>query len=327
MAGAKNNKPVLSVKELKTYFFSPQGIVRAVDGISFDVHKGEIVGLVGESACGKSVTSLSLMRLVPPPTGRIVGGEILFDGIDLLSLQEEEMREYRGKRIAMILQDPMVSLDPLFRIGNQISEAIRYHEDQKKQTLRSRVIELLRKVKVPSPEVRIDDYPFQFSGGMSQRCLIAMGISCQPDLLIADEPTTALDVTIQAQILRLLREIQRESNTAIILITHDLAVVAQLCKRILVMYAGRIIEQGDINTIFENPAHPYSVGLIRSVPVLGKRVKELYTIEGQPPDLMQLPPGCSFGPRCNRRMEICAQEYPPETRLAEGHIVRCWLYQ
>jgi len=325
-SSAAPQSPLLSVEDLKTYFFSPRGVVKAVDGVSFTLNRGEIVGLVGESGCGKSITSLALMRLVPQPAGKIVGGRVMLAGRDLMTLSEEEMRGVRGKRLAMILQDPMVSLDPLFRVGDQIAEAIRYHEPASKKTLRERVVELLRKVKVPSPEVRADDYPFQFSGGMSQRCLIAAGISCRPDVLIADEPTTALDVTIQAQILRLLRDIQEESGTAVILITHDLAVVAQLCHRVLVMYAGRIIEQAGIYDLFENPAHPYAQGLIRSVPVLGRRVPELFTIEGQPPNLMNPPVGCSFAPRCDRKKEICEKQYPNETEIAPGHKVRCWLY-
>lgn len=317
---------ILVVDDLKTHFLTKQGVVRAVDGVSFSVDKGEIVGLVGESGCGKSMTSLSILRLVPQPAGRIVGGKILFNNEDLLEKSEEEMRQIRGNRISMIVQDAMVSLNPLLKIGYQIGEALRYHTKDI-NGLKEKCIHLLDRVRVPAPGNRINDYPFQFSGGMCQRVLIATGISCNPDFLIADEPTTALDVTIQAQILKLLKEIRKDYNTTVMLITHDLAIVAQICSRVMVMYAGRIVEQANIMTFFRNPAHPYSVGLIKSVPVLKKRVNRLYTIEGQPPSLFNLPSGCRFAPRCRQARDICLEAYPPEFKLEDGHSVSCWLYQ
>ncbi|MFH1487773.1 MAG: ABC transporter ATP-binding protein [Pseudomonadota bacterium] len=317
---------LLIVEDLKTYFVTKQGIVRAVDGVSFSVNRGEIVGLVGESGCGKSMTSFSILRLVPQPAGKIINGRIIFRQENLLDKTEEEMRKIRGNRISMIVQDAMVSLNPLLKVGYQLAEPLRYH-NKVMDSLKDMCISLLARVKVPAPESRIRDYPFQFSGGMCQRTLIAMGISCDPDLLIADEPTTALDVTIQAQILKLLQEIRKEFNSSIIFITHDLAVVAQLCSRVMVMYAGRIVEKADIMTFFKKPAHPYSRGLIESVPVLKKRVDRLYTIDGHPPSLFKLPPGCRFAPRCTQAKGICAEEYPPEYILEDGHVVSCWLYE
>jgi len=320
------NEKLLEVEDLKTYFLTKQGVVRAVDGVSFSINRGEIVGLVGESGCGKSMTSLSILRLVPQPAGKIVSGKILFKGENLLEKSEEEMRQIRGDRISMIVQDAMVSLNPLLKIGYQIRETLKHH-GKSLGALTQKCIDLLDKVKVPSPESRIDSYPFQFSGGMCQRALIASGISCDPDLLIADEPTTALDVTIQAQILKLLQEIQKRFNSSIMMITHDLAVVAQICTRVMVMYAGRIVEESNIQTFFENPSHPYSKGLIKSVPVLYKEVDRLYTIEGQPPSLFQLPRGCRFAPRCQDAREECFKKYPPAFEVGEGHHVNCWLYQ
>lgn len=319
------NETILLIDNLKTYFFTKQGVIKAVDGISFSINKGEIVGLVGESGCGKSMTGLSILRLVPEPAGEIVGGRILFNDEDLLKKSDEEMRKLRGDRISMILQDPMVALNQLLKIGYQMAEPIKYHK-RKKGSIRKMCIKLLERVKVPSAETRIDDYPFQFSGGMCQRVLIATGISCHPDLLIADEPTTALDVTIQAQILRLLREIQGEFNTSIIMITHDLGIVAQICTRVMVMYAGKIVEKAPTMTFFKNPAHPYSLGLIQSVPVLKRRVEHLYTIDGQPPSLLNPPGGCYFAPRCKEAKAICLESYPPEIVLEKGHTVSCWLY-
>ena len=316
---------LLQVEDLRTHFYTKQGVVRAVDGIDFSIKRGEVVGLVGESGCGKSMTSMSIMRLVPQPAGRIVDGRILLNGEDLLSKSEEEMRQIRGDRIAMIVQDAMVSLNQLLKVGYQIGEAPRYH-NKVRGALKDMCVELLRKVRVPSPEQRVQNYPFQFSGGMCQRVLIASSISCNPELLIADEPTTALDVTIQTQILQLLQQIQSEFNTAVILITHDLAIVAQICRRVLVMYAGRIVEKAGIKTFFRNPAHPYSKGLIRSVPVLRRRVERLYTIEGQPPSLFDQPDGCRFAPRCDQVMAKCRESYPPEFELEPGHTASCWLY-
>lgn len=316
---------LLRVENLRTHFLTKQGVVRAVDGIDFTLKRGEVVGLVGESGCGKSMTSLSILRLVPQPAGRIVGGRIMLNGEDLLSKTEEEMRQIRGNRIAMIVQDAMVSLNQLLKVGYQIGEAPRYHHKVRGK-LKEMCVELLRKVRVPAPEQRVENYPFQFSGGMCQRVLIATAISCNPELLIADEPTTALDMTIQTQILRLLQRLQAEFNTAVILITHDLAIVAQICRRVLVMYAGRIVEKAGIMTFFRNPAHPYSKGLIRSVPVLRQRVERLYTIEGQPPNLFDQPEGCQFAPRCKHVIARCRESYPPEFELEPEHTASCWLY-
>jgi len=316
---------VLVVSNLSTHFDTKRGVIKAVDGVNFHVCKGEIVGLVGESGCGKSITSLSILRLVPQPAGRIASGEILFKGENLLKKSNEQMRQLRGDRLSMILQDPMVSMNQLLTVGYQLGEVLRYH-GKAGGSLRRKCIDLLEKVKVPSAERRIDDYPFQFSGGMCQRVLIGMAVANNPDLLIADEPTTALDVTIQAQILGLMRQIQKESNTAIILITHDLAAVAQICTRILVMYAGRIVEQAPVKVFYKNPSHPYAVSLIKSVPVLGRRTKRLYSIAGQPPDLANPLPGCRFAPRCDRAMPLCSEKYPPQIELADDHEVSCWLY-
>lgn len=325
MVHSATDEGLLTLENLKTYFITKQGMVKAVDGVSFSVGRGEIVGLVGESGCGKSMTSLSILRLVPQPAGQIVGGRILFKNENLLEKSEEEMRQIRGNEISMIVQDAMVSLNQLLTIEYQLSEPIKYHQ-KVVGSIWSMCVNLLQKVKVPSPEVRLRNYPFQFSGGMCQRVLIATGISCNPDLLIADEPTTALDVTIQAQILNLLKEIQAEFNTSVIIITHDLAIVAQTCSRVMVMYAGRIVEKANVMTFFKRPAHPYSVGLIKSVPVLKKRVDRLYTIEGQPPSLFKLPVGCRFAPRCKQVQNLCIEAYPPEITLEEGHVVSCWLY-
>ncbi|MBW2176081.1 MAG: ABC transporter ATP-binding protein [Deltaproteobacteria bacterium] len=320
-----NQDNLLELQDVTTTFFTKQGEVRAVDGVSFSVGKGEVVGLVGESGCGKSVTSLSIMRLVPQPAGKIVSGRILFKNEDLMEKTAEEMRQLRGDRISMILQDPMVAMNQLLTVGKQLGEPYKFH-DKVRGSLREMCIRLLEKVKVPAPESRVDDYPFQFSGGMSQRALIAMGIANNPDLLIADEPTTALDVTIAAQVLKLMKEIQRETDASIILITHDLATVAQICTRVIVMYAGRIVETAPIKIFYKNPAHPYSVGLIRSVPVLGQPVDRLFSISGQPPSLFAMPKGCRFAPRCNKAEKKCFKHYPPETWLDENHSVACWLY-
>ena len=326
MAPDLKEEKLLVVDDLKTYLMTRQGLAKAVDGVSFSLKKGEIVGMVGESGCGKSMTALSILNLVPQPAGRIAGGKIIFKNENLLEKSEKEMRRIRGDRISMIVQDAMVSLNPLLRVGYQIGEAPKHH-GKVHNPLQEMCIRLLKKVKVPSPEIRIKDYPFQFSGGMCQRVLIATSISCQPDLLIADEPTTALDVTIQAQILKLLEKIQEELNSAVLLITHDLAIVAQICSRVMVMYAGRIVEKADILTFFRRPAHPYSISLIKSVPVLRKRVDRLYTIEGQPPSPFNLPQGCRFVPRCKDAMDICRETEPPEFTISAGHNVTCWLYQ
>jgi peptide/nickel transport system ATP-binding protein/oligopeptide transport system ATP-binding protein len=315
---------LLKVSGLQTHFTTEEGIVKAVDGVDFEVQKGQILGIVGESGCGKSITSLSIMRLVAQPQGKIVGGQILFQGKNLLGLSESEMREIRGNRIALISQDPMTSLNPVLTIGEQIMEAIILHQKLDKAAARAKAIKMLEAVGIPSPESRVDDYPHQFSGGMRQRAIIAMALSCEPDLLIADEPTTALDVTIQAQILDLMREIRDQRNSAIVLITHDMGVVAEMCDYVAVMYAGKVVEYADVHTLFKNPKHPYTQGLLNSIPKLGERKARLEPIEGQPPNLSKLPQGCSFGPRCKHYMTKC-REVPALDTFEQGHLVRCWL--
>lgn len=298
--------------------------MKAVDGVDFEIPRGGILGIVGESGCGKSITSLSIMRLVAQPQGKIVDGQILFNGQDLLKLSESEMRKIRGNRIALISQDPMTSLNPVLTVGDQIMEAIVLHQGLPRAAARAKAVEMLARVGIPSPETRVDDYPHQFSGGMRQRVVIAMALSCEPDLLIADEPTTALDVTIQAQILGLMRDIRDKNNAAVILITHDLGVVAELCDTVAVMYAGKVVEYTDVESIFRAPQHPYTQGLLQSIPQLGVRQKRLTPIEGQPPSLSKLPPGCSFAPRCPHAWAKCA-EAPKLDTSEPGHLVRCWL--
>lgn len=314
---------ILSVRDLRTHFFTERGIVRAVDGINYDLRRGEILGLVGESGSGKTISALSILRLVPQPGGRIVGGQIFFQGEDLLLKSEKEMRKIRGRQLTMIPQDPMTSLNPVYRIDDQIAEPLALHQGLKGEGLKAEIVRLLQRVRIPSPRRRMRDYPHQFSGGMKQRVMIAMCLSCQPDLIIADEPTTALDVTIQAQILKLLSELQASLNTAVIFITHDLGVVAGLCSRVIVMYGGVIVEQADVWTIFKKPRHPYTRGLIASVPKIASKQKRLYTIEGQPPNLLHVPDGCRFEPRCTERREICAQIPPEPEWINDGHQVRC----
>jgi len=322
----QSSDPVLELKNVKTYFFTTKGIVKAVDDISFSIGRGEIVGLVGESGCGKSMTSLSIMGLVPQPAGKTIAGEILFHGENLLEKSSEEMRQIRGNKISMILQDPMVSLNQILTVEYQIGEVFRYHAKPIVKSLKDMCIQVLKKVKVPSPELRVNAYPFQFSGGMCQRTIIGMGVANGPDLLIADEPTTALDVTIQAQVLQLMKQVQRETHAAILMITHDLGTVAQLCSRVIVMYAGRIIEQAPVRTFYKNPLHPYAVGLIKSVPVLGQKTDRLYSIKGQPPNLLDPPDGCRFAARCDQVMPVCREKYPPQISMASEHQVSCWLY-
>ncbi|MCS6964781.1 ABC transporter ATP-binding protein [Thermoflexus sp.] len=324
---------LLEVRDLRTYFFTEDGVVKAVDGVSFHVRRGEILGLVGESGCGKSVTSLSIMRLITPP-GRILGGQVLFDGMDLLKLPEPEMVRLRGSRISMIFQQPVSCLNPVFKIGDQIAEVFQVHEGLSRIEGWKRAIELLQMVGIPDPERRAHSYPHELSGGMAQRVMIAMALALGPELLIADEPTTALDVTIQAQILDLMRELQRHMHTAIILITHDMGIVAEMCDRVAVMYAGQIIEEADVRTIFRNPQHPYTRGLLGSIPVMGVVKPRLDTIPGTVPNLINLPPGCRFAPRCQARLEhrarlgnLCLEENPPLFHTGPGHQVRCWLYQ
>ncbi|MGI6566970.1 MAG: ABC transporter ATP-binding protein [Firmicutes bacterium] len=317
---------LLEVRGLKTYFYTDDGVVPAVDGVDFSLGKGETLGIVGESGCGKSVTSLSIMRLIPDPPGKIVDGEILFDGSNLLEKSEAEMRSIRGNDISMIFQEPMTSLNPVFTIGDQIMEAIILHQRLSKAEARERAIEMLRLVGIPVPERRIDEYPHQLSGGMRQRVMIAMALSCNPKLLIADEPTTALDVTIQAQILDLMRKLRDEFGTAIMLITHDLGVVAELAERVVVMYAGKIVEEADVVPLFGEPLHPYTVGLLGSIPKLTEQQERLQVIEGVVPNPAFMPKGCRFHPRCKEAREICKVEEPELMELSPGHHVACWKY-
>ena len=326
----KSAVPLIEVQNLKTYFYTDDGVVKAVDGVDFSVYPGEVLGLVGESGCGKSVTSLSIMRLISIP-GKIVDGKIMFDGKDLAHAPESEMMNIRGNRISMIFQQPQSSLNPVVRVGDQIAEVLNIHRALGKQSGLDRAIELLRMVGIPDPEKRAKSYPHEMSGGMAQRVMIAMALACLPDLLIADEPTTALDVTIQAQILDLIRDLRSEMNTAVILITHDLGVIAEMANRVAVMYAGRIVEQSDVATLFEEPKHPYTQGLIASIPILGKIKEHLEVIPGSVPNLVNLPPGCQFAPRCLARekygLKICTSIEPQLKMVGNDHLVRCWLYQ
>lgn len=324
------NKPLLEVKNLKTYFYTEDGVVRAVDGVDFEIYPGEVLGIVGESGCGKSVTSLSIMRLISIP-GKIVEGEINFDGKDLVKATEEEMMQVRGNRISMIFQQPQSALNPVFRAGDQISEVLNIHQDFGKEKGRERAVELLKLVGIPEPERRADSFPHELSGGMSQRVMIAMALACVPDLLIADEPTTALDVTIQAQILDLMRDMRKQLGSAMMLITHDLGVIAEMANRVVVMYAGEIVEQSPVASLFDKPLHPYTQGLIGSIPVLGEIRERLDVIPGSVPNLINLPQGCRFAPRCRARVEhnlnICVDQHPSLIDVSEDHKVRCWLYQ
>lgn len=323
------DRTILEVKNLKTYFYTEDGIVKSVDGVDFAVKRGEVMGLVGESGCGKSVTSLSIMRLVGVP-GKVIDGEIIFDGRDVLKLSESEMVQIRGNRISMIFQQPQSSLNPVFKVGDQIAEVLNIHRALGKKAGWERAIELLRMVGIPDAERRAQAYPHELSGGMAQRVMIAMALACVPELLIADEPTTALDVTIQAQILDLMRDLRTKMDAAIILITHDLGVVAEMAERVAVMYAGQIVEQSDVQTLFAEPKHPYTQGLIGSIPVLGIIKDKLEVIPGSVPNLINLPPGCRFAPRCKARIQhnltICATQNPALKPIAPDHNVRCWLY-
>jgi oligopeptide/dipeptide ABC transporter ATP-binding protein len=317
---------LLDVRNLQTHFLTRGGVVRAVDGVSWDIQPGETVALVGESGCGKSVSALSIMRLVAPPAGRIVGGQVIFKGRDLLTLTEEEMRHVRGREIGMVFQEPMTSLNPVLTIGRQLTEGLETHLGLRPSDARRRAEELLGTVGIPDPARRLRQYPHQFSGGMRQRMVIAMALACAPALVLADEPTTALDVTIQAQILELMKDLSRRMGVAMLIITHNLGVVARYADRVNVMYAGRIIERGTAREVYGRPRHPYTLGLLRSVPRLDEpRRARLAPIEGQPPDLTRLPPGCAFAPRCAFRVERCAREAPALQRAGtDGHVTACW---
>ncbi len=317
---------LLEVEELRTNFFTQDGVVKAVNGVSYTLDEGETLGLVGESGCGKSVSALSIMRLIPQPPGKIVGGRVVFGGRDLLKISEDEMRRVRGKEIAMIFQDPMTSLNPVLTISRQLTEALELHLGMDGGAAKKRAIELLDMVGIPAAKSRVDDYPHQFSGGMRQRVMIAMALSCNPKLLIADEPTTALDVTIQAQILDLIRELRKEFGTAVIMITHDLGVVAGMTDKINVMYAGYIVESAPTEELFANPRHPYTLGLLRSIPRIDEERRErLIPIEGLPPDLIDAPEGCPFAPRCSFVVDRCRAETPKLEPVARGHQIACWV--
>ena len=321
---SETNGTILSVSNLKTYFQTEDGVVKAVDGITFELKKGETLGIVGESGSGKSVTNLSVMRLIPEPPGKIVDGRIVFDGIDVRALSIDDVRKIRGKRMAMIFQDPMTSLNPFLKISTQLMEVTRLHLGHTKQQARKHAIKMLKTVGIPDAENRIDSYPHEFSGGMRQRVMIAMALSCDPELLIADEPTTALDVTIQAQVLELIKDLRTKFGTSVILITHDLGVVAGMTDKIIVMYAGKVFEQSPTNELFATPANPYTKGLLKSVPdPAHEDGTPLYQIPGLPPDVAHLPPGCPFAERCERAVEICHQQFPPFVQINENHSSLC----
>ncbi|MBC7136052.1 ABC transporter ATP-binding protein [Oceanibaculum nanhaiense] len=317
-------EPLLDVRGLVTEFHSSEGVFKAVDGVSFSVSRGETLGIVGESGCGKSVTSLSVMGLIPRPPGKIPAGEIVFEGRDLLTLSARQMRDVRGNDISMIFQEPMTSLNPVYTVGQQIMEGILLHEDISEADARARAIEMLRLVRIPSPEGRVDDYPHQMSGGMRQRVMIAMALACNPKLLIADEPTTALDVTIQAQILDLMRDLRERTGTAIMLITHDLGVIAELADRVVVMYAGKVVEEARVGDLFTDPQHPYTLGLLGSIPKMDVDEVRLATIEGSVPNPYNMPAGCKFNPRCPFADDKCRQEVPALIEVKPGHKVACW---
>ena len=321
----KSPDELLRVEDLKTYFFTEDGVVKAVDGVSLKLNRGETLGIVGESGCGKSVTSMSILRLISAP-GRILEGEVRLRGLEITTLDEDRMRHIRGNRISMIFQQPTSCLNPVFRVGDQISESLIIHRNYTKQQARQRAIELLTMVGIPSAKTRIDSYPHEMSGGMCQRVMIAMALSCEPELLIADEPTTALDVTIQAQILELMKDLKHRFNTGIILITHDLGVIAEMADNVVVMYAGKVVEEAPVGELFEDPKHPYTQGLLASIPVLGEIRDKLAVIPGSVPSLRNLPPGCRFASRCPHVMDICRQEEPALLRLTDVRTARCWLY-
>lgn len=320
------NKTLVEFKDLKVYFHTDKGIVKSVNGVSFDINEGETVGIVGESGCGKSVTAMSLMKLIP--TSKIEGGEIIFQGKDVLKMKENELRQIRGNEISMIFQEPMTSLNPAFTVGNQIIEGIMLHQDLSKEEARKKVIDMIKLVEIPRAEEIYDSYPHELSGGMRQRIMIAMALSCNPKLLIADEPTTALDVTIQAQVLDIMKNIKEKLNTSIMMITHDLGVVAEMCDRVVVMYAGKIIEVADVVELFKNPKHPYTIGLLKSKPILGKNIgNRLYSIPGQVPNPIGIPDSCYFSDRCKKVCDKCRTQTPPLMKLQNGHSIACWLYK
>ena len=324
-----NNEIILEIKNLKTYFYTYEGVAKAVDGVSYQLARGEPLGVVGESGCGKSVTALSVLRLIPTPPGRVVGGEVLFKGKNLLDLTEDEMRKIRGDRISMIFQEPMTSLNPVFTVGNQIQETLQLHQGLSKKDALEKSIEMLRLVNISSPEKVVERYPHELSGGMRQRVMIAMALACTPEILIADEPTTALDVTIQAQILDLMNKLKEELGMAIVLITHNLRVVAETTKRVIVMYAGKIVEEAETKTLFGNPRHPYTMGLLKSIPILGDKIRygkvRLNEIAGVVPSLYELPLGCKFSTRCPSVVGICKEKEPELKEIEEGHFSSCWL--
>jgi len=326
-----SNQHLLDVNHLSTHFFTFEGVAQAVDDVSFFLEKGEVLGVVGESGCGKSVTAQSIMRLIPDPPGKIVHGQILFDGLDLVELTMDTMRGIRGKRISMIFQEPMTSLNPVYTIGNQISEMFTLHEGLSKRESLERSIDMLKRVQIPAPEKRVHEYPHQLSGGMRQRAMIAMALACNPEILIADEPTTALDVTVQAQILDLMLKLRKDYDTAIMMITHDLGVIAEIASRVVVMYAGKVVESALTADLFENPKHPYAQGLLQSIPRLGDRSRsdrrQLAEISGMVPGLLALPQGCRFHPRCQEVMEVCRAEMPDLYPVGEDCLVRCFLYR
>jgi len=326
MSEKKSDKKLLDVRNLKTYFYSENGVVTAVDDVTFHVNEGETLGIVGESGCGKSISCMSIVRLVETPPGKYEGGEIWFNGEDMLKISDARMRQIRGNDISLIFQEPMTSLNPVFRIGMQIGEALILHQGMSRAQAHEASIDMLTKVRIPNPERVADEYPFALSGGMRQRAMIAMALACRPKLLIADEPTTALDVTIQAQVLTLMNELKADIGASIIFITHDLGVIAEMSERVMVMYAGKVCEVADVDTIFKDPLHPYTIGLINSKPDMAVQTDRLTVIPGNVPDLNNKPSGCPFHPRCERAMPECRQAFPPEVTVAEGHQISCWLY-
>ena len=321
---SQKQAPILELKDLRTHFFTRTGVVKAVDGVSFSLHPGETLGIVGESGSGKSMTALSIMGLVPSPAGRIIGGQVLFEGENLVEKSQSEMREIRGHKICMILQDPMTSLNPVFTAGNQLIETLRMSMPNRYSRLRARAIELLQMVKIASPEVQLGNYPHQLSGGMRQRAVGAIAMAGSPRVLIADEATTSLDATIQVQYLNLLKELQAQTGLSMIFITHDFGIVAKMCDQVVVMYAGKVVEQASVRDLFNRPAHPYTEALLKSVPNVDEEVEFLYSIEGQPPAMDQLPIGCTFASRCPQAFDRCFEEYPVAIHLADRHTVNCW---